>query len=100
MPGNGHAALDNQITAFLSFCKVEKGLSANSLEAYSQDLRRFGGFVSPEYLSLTLKELAGPEILRRYLDSLGRSTLGGRSVARHLTTLRNFYTFLLREGQI
>ena len=26
--------------------------------------------------------------------------LGSRSAARHLTTLRNFYTFLLREGRI
>ena len=28
----------NQMTAFLNFCRLEKGLSANSLQAYSNDL--------------------------------------------------------------
>ena len=35
-----------------------------------------------------------------YLNSLYRSGLGSRSIARHLATLRNFYSFLLREGKI
>ena len=39
-------------------------------------------------------------MLRLYLDHLYQSGLSSRSVARHLTTLRNFYGFLLREGLI
>jgi integrase/recombinase XerD len=35
-----------------------------------------------------------------YLNFLYRSGLGSRSIARHLATLRNFYSFLLREGKI
>ena len=35
-----------------------------------------------------------------YLDHLYQSGLSHRSVARHITTLRNFYGFLLREGAI
>ena len=31
-------------TAFLNFCRIEKGLSANSLSAYSADLQRFNEF--------------------------------------------------------
>ncbi len=33
------------MTAFLNFCRLEKGLSANSLEAYSTDLSRFSAFL-------------------------------------------------------
>ena len=30
---------------FLNFCRIEKGLSTNSLQAYTRDLQRFGAFV-------------------------------------------------------
>ena len=41
----GSVHLRNQITAFLNFCRPEKGLSANSLDAYSTDLARFKEFI-------------------------------------------------------
>ncbi|HEY2016719.1 MAG TPA: site-specific tyrosine recombinase XerD [Bryobacteraceae bacterium] len=82
------------MTMFLNFCRLEKGLSGNSIEAYSTDLSRFNTFLGGA------AELPGTEQVRLYLDHLYRSGLGNRSVARHLTTLRSFYGFLLREGLI
>ena len=35
------------IRAFLMWCRMEKGLSRNSLEAYGSDLARFREFVEP-----------------------------------------------------
>jgi len=86
--------LYNQMTVFLNFCRLEKGLSSNSLDAYSSDLAKFTGFLGES------AELPGPEGLRLYLDHLFQVGLNTRSIARHLTTLRGFYGFLLREGQI
>jgi integrase/recombinase XerD len=88
------AHLRNQMTAFLNFCRIEKGLASNSLEAYSADLSKFSAFIGPA------GTLPGTEEIRRYLDHLTENGLGNRSVSRHLTTLRSFYGFLLREGQI
>jgi integrase/recombinase XerD len=88
------ADLRSQTTAFLNFCRIEKGLSANSLSAYASDLAKFTGF------SGETQELPGTEQIRRYLDHLYQSGLSSRSVGRHLTTLRNFYGFLLKEGTI
>lgn len=87
-----------EVAAFLNFCKIEKGLAANSLEAYAADLARYRGFCA----SLGLADLHGnhTDTLLQYLNSLYRSGLESRSIARHLTTLRNFYRFLLREGKI
>ncbi len=85
------AGMAPQMAAFLNFCRIEKGLSGNSISAYSSDLERFTAFFEGR-IPLT------PEDLRHYLDHLYQSGLGNRSVARHLTTLRNFYRFLLREG--
>jgi integrase/recombinase XerD len=85
--------LRNQMTAYLHFCRIEKGLSDNSLQAYSTDLSRFRAFIGDG-------GFPGLEGLRVYLDHLLQSGLGSRSIARHLTTLRNFYGYLLREGRI
>jgi integrase/recombinase XerD len=83
-----------QAASFLNFCRVEKGLSAATLEAYSADLARFTAFIGDA------GGTPSTENLRRYLDHLYQSGLSSRSIARHLTTLRNFFGFLLREGLI
>ncbi len=82
--------------AFLDYCRIEKGLAVNSVEAYRRDLEKFQSFTLGEPAA---DQTAG-EGLRRYLDSLYRSGLASRSIARHLTTLRNYYSFLLRQGAI
>lgn len=82
--------------SFLTFCRVEKGLAANSIDAYRRDLAAFSAWTAEA-------KLAGfptVEDLRCYLDFLYGKGLQGRSVARHLTTLRNFYKFLLEQGLV
>ena len=86
--------LSSEISSFLDFCRVEKGLSINTLEAYSRDLKAFS-----ERQKIGIG-IPGVEDLRGYLDSLYETGLSSRSVARHLATLRNFYRFLASEGKI
>ncbi len=85
-------ALSVQAQSFLDYCRIEKGLSVNTIEAYGRDLAKLASFCGPV--------LPDGDGLRRYVDSLYRAGLGSRSIARHLTTLRNFYAFLLREGKV
>src|SRR5579871_732127 len=87
----GVVGLRPQIQAFLDFCRVEKGLSANSLSAYSLDLERLNSFIGDDKVPDT-------EHLRSYVDSLYEAGLSSRSVARHVATIRNFSSFLVREG--
>jgi integrase/recombinase XerD len=94
MPESRSPSLRNRMTAFLNFCRLEKGLAANSVAAYSADLSNFSAFIGE---AGELPEAAG---LDRYVERLQQSGLSGRSIARHLATLRNFYGFLLREGLI
>ncbi len=93
MPGGGE---NGWMMAFLNHCRVEKGLSVNSLDAYTRDLERFSS-----YRKLNYREAeSDAETVRRYLDSLYKAGLSSRSIARHLTTLRTYHAFLLREGMI
>jgi len=84
--------LGRQAAAFLTYCRVERGLADNSISAYTTDLKRFTEFFG-ESAGIPLEDG-----LRSYLDHLHRSGLSTRSIARHVTTLRNCYGFLLREG--
>ena len=52
------------------------------------------------FLGERRRSIPDTEDLRHYLDHLYQSGLSSRSIARHLTTLRSFYGFLLREGLI
>jgi integrase/recombinase XerD len=94
MPGAAH--ISAEIQAFLDFCRVEKGLAANSLDAYRRDLTRFAAACPPK----TGERFPTAEEIGKYLHLLYNQGLGSRSVARHLSTLRNFAAFLLREGTI
>ncbi len=87
--------LTARVQSFLDFCRVEKGLAANSISAYSRDLAAFSSYAAQPGAA----EPSTPECVRGYMDSLYAKGLSSRSVARHLVTLRNFYGFLLREGQ-
>jgi len=87
--------LCRQARSFLDFCRVEKGLSANSLSSYLIDLERFSSGILP-----LAPQGATAQDLGRYVESLYGAGLSSRSIARHMTTLRNFYSFLTREGEI
>jgi integrase/recombinase XerD len=89
----GASPLSARIRSFLEFCRIEKGLAPHSLDAYERDLSRFAA-VSAE------TAIPGLDELRAYVDSLYRDGLSSRSVARHLSALRQFYAFLQREGAI
>jgi integrase/recombinase XerD len=86
--------LGGSAQSFLNFCRVEKGLSANTISSYRIDLERFSGFIT------TPAADAGPDTLSQYLASLYDARLSPKSIARHVATLRNFYSFLAREGVI
>ena len=67
-------------------------MADNTMEAYATDLERFNTFQESR------SPVPSTEDLRAYIDYLSSSGLGSRSIARHLTTIRNFLSFLLREG--
>jgi integrase/recombinase XerD len=102
------ASLYARIKAYLDFCRIEKGLAATSIESYGLDLERFARFVADRQAaqesgssqSQAAHSDTDSELLHRYIDSLYRAGLASRSISRHVTTLRNFYRFLLEQGWI
>ena len=86
---------ERAMQSYLQFCRLEKGLSPNSLNAYRQDLAQFGS-----HLEQVLVGEVTVETLRGYLDHLRHKGLSPRSITRKVTTLRGFFAYLIEEKQI
>jgi integrase/recombinase XerD len=89
--------VEGHVRGFLNYLRVEKGLSANTIDAYRRDIVKFAAFATKRGL--------GTVDMRRehvvdFLGSLRRQNLDDRSVARHLVTIRHFFRFCLTEGFI
>ncbi len=92
-PNNGALA------GFADYLKVERGLAPLSVEAYTRDLTQFAGFLQQHKPARALLR-ARREDVRNFLDHLFSQQADGRSVARKLSAMRQFYKYLLLDRVI
>lgn len=85
------------IREYLSYCRVEKGLAANSVESYAHDLSRLSSWAEKNDIDLLALTRAD---LREWLIDLGAVELSENSKRRLISTVRGFYKFLMFEGHI
>ncbi len=85
------------VREYISYLRVEKGLSKNSLEAYERDLGKLSAWATKngfELLTLSRRDL------REWLIDLGRTKLSENSKRRLISAMRGFYKFLMIDGHI
>ena len=87
--------LEPALDLFLVHIRVEKGLSANTVDAYLGDLRRYAADLGAQSV-LTWSE-AGREHLLAHLGRLVRRGISARSQARALSAIRALHRFLVEE---
>jgi integrase/recombinase XerD len=85
------------VRSFLTWQRVEKGLSANTIAAYTRDLAKFTAWAAKRRLAP--RDVSADHVLE-FLGTLYRAGLDSRSVARHLVTLRGFFRWALTEREI
>ncbi len=88
--------MDAFLDLFLNYLAVERGLSDNTLEAYSRDLNRYLIFLKRNRVAQPDGITAGT--ITGFLTALKEEDLSPRSRARALAALRSFHKFLLAEG--
>jgi len=81
---------------FLHYLTVEKGLSANTVEAYGHDLDRFLGYLKERGIEDLAK--VGKFDVRAFLLTLKKKDLSTRTLARNVVAIRMFFRFLIQEG--
>ncbi len=95
-PANPPEALSAPLDGFARHLASEKRHSPRTCEHYQRDLQRLVDWLIESRIG-DWRELSIHDV-RRYVARLSKDGLGGRSIARHLSAIRRFYTFLLREG--
>jgi integrase/recombinase XerD len=85
-------ALEPALDLFLSHVRIEKGLAANSVEAYGRDLRRYLEHLRS--MGIESWERVGRAEVRAHLAELVRRGISPRSQARALSAIRSLHALL------
>ncbi len=94
--GAGHLqGSARDIDSFLEMLEAERGASLNTQESYRRDLEKVAVFLGGKRISL--RQAAAGD-LRAFLGRQKDAGMAARTVARRLSTIRQFYLFLYTEG--
>ncbi len=88
--------LNTLLSRFLSYIRIEKGLSGNTVESYRNDLTRYLSYLEDNNIHKTNHITLN--ILREFLAQLLRNQISVSSVKRCISSIRHFHKFLLMEG--
>jgi integrase/recombinase XerD len=86
--------MQTYLELFLEYLKIEKGLSANSLISYKQDLLKYANFLRSRNIE-DIRRVTKDDIVAFLFSLKGR--LSPTSISRILSSIKNFHRFMLRE---
>ncbi|EON73048.1 site-specific tyrosine recombinase XerD [Lysinibacillus sphaericus] len=84
------------IEDYIHFIQVERQLSINTLASYRRDLENYVRFLQEAEGMSDFGKVERTTILR-HLEQLRMQGKTSRTVARHISSIRSFHQFLLRE---
>ena len=85
------------IEKYIAYLRFELGLSPNSCDAYSKDVKKLLSWLEVEHIEL--EQVSYPH-LQHFLSNLYDLGIQPRSVARIVSGLRNFFKWFVLEGYI
>lgn len=90
---------NKETDAFINFLKFEKRFSQHTILAYSTDLQDFKLFLLRVFGGISFTELNYQHI-RSWLADLKENKLTSRSINRKISTLKSFFKYHLKVGNI
>lgn len=88
-----------EIQSFIDYLKFEKRYSAHTIRSYHDDLIQFSVFLDAQFGNVNLKEIS-QSFIRSWLASLKEDDVTARTINRKISTLKSFFKFQLKQGQI
>lgn len=87
------------ILQFKDYLLLEKNYSLHTIKAYEADLLSFQEFLSVEFEFSDLKEVDYAQI-RNWIVVLSESNISNRTINRKISSLKSYYYFLQKVGEI
>jgi integrase/recombinase XerD len=88
--------MEQWLDQLLHYLIVEKGLSKNTIEAYSHGLSRFLNHLREKGVQ-EIRDV-GKFDVRGFLLALKKENLSAKTIVRNLVAIRTFFRFLVQEG--
>ncbi|MCM8568071.1 tyrosine-type recombinase/integrase [Gramella jeungdoensis] len=86
-------------SAFLDYLKLEKKYSVHTVKAYSTDLSAFQEFLKETFDEDDLLKVNYSQI-RSWIVRLSESQISNRTINRKISSLKTYYRFLMKIGEI
>lgn len=83
---------------YMKYIKLERGLAANTVEAYMRDVASFRRFVTERY-GISPQEVDA-QVVEAFMNTLFADGMAGTSQNRMLSGISGFYDYLLLTGVI
>lgn len=88
--------LEKDIIEFLKYLKREKNYSSYTVLNYGKDLKVFLKFLDES--KITNYKAIDYQVMRKYLAYLYELEYSSKSIARHISSLKSLYKYLLKEN--
>ena len=88
------------IDDFLNYLQYERNYSEHTIKAYGTDLRSFEEYVREHQEGRFEPSEIDTDIVRCWLVCLMEEKISSRSVNRKLSSLKSFFKFLMKRGEI
>ncbi|WP_036383129.1 tyrosine-type recombinase/integrase [Muricauda sp. MAR_2010_75] len=87
------------VQAFISYLQLEKNYSKHTIQAYGMDIREFSSFCAKHHDAVSIIDIGYP-MVRNWIVHLSTNEVSNRTINRKISSLRAYYRFLLKVGEI
>ena len=85
--------MNSEINDYITYLKIERQLSPNTIDSYKRDLDDFYKFTNKSYKFIDKDDLIN------YIGYLNKK-ISARSINRHIVSIKNYFKFLERNNYI
>ena len=87
--------MNNHFQDYLIMLRVERNVSANTIDAYRRDLKQYLGYIDD--IGIKLVYNISSDNIRDYIRNLNNQGLAPKSIARIISSIRSYHNFLSSE---
>ncbi len=90
-------AIDGIVKSYVSYLAGDRGFASNTIDAYEGDIKQFSQYILSEEKEI---EKVSDSDITHFIQYISKPGLAATSLSRKISSLKNFFKFLIEEGLI